>query len=207
MRKALKNLICVLVLLTLFACSTENAIGIKKDGVLAPVKQNERNTQIISSLGFEPLLMYDLDIKNEDIKTIHFWVEHYKNGEKLEDMIKGATAASEKMTMAASKQDFKLDDDTAYTKWTSSIADGIALYTFEASPMELEKIDIGMGSTWVDDKISIEAEKPITLALIARYTGNGIGIGLDDEVIENAIKVSDEAFVVKVMISKKEDIQ
>ncbi|MEH7384945.1 hypothetical protein V7147_05960 [Bacillus sp. JJ1521] len=123
MRTAIKYFICVLVLLTLFGCSTVNATGQQKDGVLTPVKQNERNTQIISSLGFEPLLMYDLDVKNKDIKTIHFWVEHYKNGEKKEDIINGSTATSEKMTIAASKQDFILDDST-YAQWTFSVADG-----------------------------------------------------------------------------------
>lgn len=65
MRRVLKKFICVLVLLTLFACSTENAIGNPKDGVLSPVKQNERNSQIISSFGFDTLLMYDLDIKTK----------------------------------------------------------------------------------------------------------------------------------------------
>lgn len=109
------------------------------------------------------------------------------------------------MTLAASKLDFKIDDSTTYTRWTYSVADGTTLSTFESSPVELDRGNIGMAQTWVGDKIKIEAEKPITLALIARYDGNGVGIGLEDEVIKNTIKDSDEVFVVKAMISKKED--
>ncbi|THE15490.1 hypothetical protein E1I69_01145 [Bacillus timonensis] len=207
MRRALKNFICVLVLLTLFACSTEYATENPKDGVLTPVKQNERNTQIISSLGFDTLLMYDLELKNEDIKMIHLWIEHYKNGEKQEDLLKGATGTSEKMTVAASKLDFKIDDSTTYSRWTYSVADGTAISTLESLPIELYKENLGMGQTWVDDTIKLEAEKPFTLALIARYDGNGVRIGLEDEVIINTIKDSDEVFVVKAMISKKEEYQ
>ncbi|MEH7224586.1 hypothetical protein V7112_12325 [Bacillus sp. JJ1566] len=204
MRNALKNLVYVIVLLNLFACNTESATGQPKDGVLTPVKQNERNTQIIGSLGFDTLLMYDLDIKNEDIKTIYFWIEHYKYGEKQEDLIYGSTAASKKMTLGASKLDFKLDDDNSYARWTFSVSDGTALTTFEASPMEIDKENLGMGQTWVDDKTTIVAEKPITLALLAMDSGNGIRIGLDDEVIEYTIKDSPEVFVVKVKMSKHE---
>ncbi|MFS0822726.1 hypothetical protein [Bacillus sp. 1P02SD] len=204
MRRPLKNFICVFVLLTLFACSTEYAAKNPKDGVLTPVKQNERNTQIISSLGFDTLLMYDLDIKNEDIKMIHLWIEHYKNGEKQEDLLKGATGTSEKMTVAASKLDFKIDDSTTYSRWTYSVADGTAISTFESL---LYKENLGMGQTWVDDTIKLEAEKPITLALIARNDGNGVRIGLEDEVIKDTIKDSDEVFVIKAMISIKEDYQ
>ncbi|MEH7380018.1 hypothetical protein V7138_06005 [Bacillus sp. JJ1533] len=202
MIRALKSFIYVLVLLALFACSTDNA-G-QKDGVLTPVKQNERNSQIINSLGFDPLLMYELEVKSNDIKIIHVWVEHYKDGEKQDDLIKGSTATSETMTLAYSKLDFNLDENTTYAQWTISVADGTTLSTFESTPTEL-KDNLGMGQTWVDDKTIIEAEKPITLSLSVRNSRNGVGIGLGDDVIENAIKDSEEVFVVKAMISKQEE--
>ncbi|MCC3356750.1 hypothetical protein [Bacillus sp. REN16] len=204
MKRALKNYIWVLVILTLFACSTNDVTGQQKDGVLTPVKQTERNTQIISSLGFDTLLMYDLDIKNKDIKMMHFWIEHYKNGEKQEDIINGLTGTSEKMTLGVSQLDFKLDD-TSYTRWTFSSSDGTALTTFDSTPLELNKENVGMAQTWVDDKTIIEAEKPIILALLASDSGNGVRVGLDEEVIEDTIKESSEVIVVKAMISEKDE--
>ncbi|WP_010678095.1 hypothetical protein [Bacillus timonensis] len=209
MKKSFKKWIWFLIIMALIGCSNENNTAgkaQKADGVLGPLKQNERNTQIISSLGFDTLLMYDLEIKNEDIKMIHFWVEHYKNGKKQENIIEGATATSKKMTLAATKLDFKLDEENTYDRWTYSVSDGTAISTMESLPMEVVSNDeLGMGSTWVDDQIKIEAEKPITLAVIARHGGDGVGIGLGEEVIEDTIKNSDEVFIVKTMISKKEE--
>ncbi|MEH7384944.1 hypothetical protein V7147_05955 [Bacillus sp. JJ1521] len=68
--------------------------------------------------------------------------------------------------------------------------------------MEQVNENLGMGQTWVDDETIVEAENPITLALLARDNRNGVRIGLDDEVIEDTIKESHEVFVVKAMISK-----
>lgn len=205
MKGMLKNGIVILVLISLVGCSSVSTSDKQIAGVLKPIQQNERNTQIISSLGFDTLLMYDLDIKDEDIKMIHYWIEHYKNGEKQDDFIKGATSTKEKMTIAASKLDFNLEENTTYTRWTYSVSDGTAISTMESLPMEVkDKERLGMGSTWVDEKVSLEAEKPITLALLARYDGSGVPIGLDEEIIQGAINTSDEVFVVKVMISKSD---
>lgn len=206
MKRMIKKWLGILVLLTLIGCSSESTTGQKVDGVLKPVKQNERNAQLISSLGFDQLFMYDLDIKNKDMKMIYFWIEHYKNGEKQEDLINGATATNEEMSLAVSKLNFKLEDETTYTRWTYSVADGVALSSMESLPMEVvDPEKLGMASTWMDDEFKIKAEKPINLAVIARYDGNSVGIGLDEEIIQRAIQSSDEVYVVKVKVSKNEE--
>lgn len=173
--------------------------------MLTPVKQNERNSQIISSLGFDTLLMYDLNIKNEDIKMIHVWVEHFKNGEKQEDIVRGATATNEDMTLSAAKMNFNMDD-TTYAQWTLSMTDGTGSTTLQSPVMEVDT-SIGTAQSQLNDKIHIEAEKPQALALIVKNGSKGIRVGLDEDVIENTVKENDEVYVVRVMISKTEEYE
>jgi len=195
-----------LILLALIGCSNENNTAQKADGVLTPVKQNDKNTQIISSLGFDTLLMYDLNIKNEDIKMVHVWVEHYKNGEKQEDIARGATATNEDMTLAAAKMNFNLDDNSTYARWTLSMTDGTGSSTMQSPVLEVDT-SIGTAQTQLVEKINIEAEKPQALALIVKDGSNGIRVGLDEDVIENTVKENDEVYIVRVMISKTEDYE
>jgi len=194
-----------LFLLALIGCRNENNPAKKADGVLTPVKQNERNSQIISSLGFDTLLMYDLNIKNEDIKMIHVWVEHFKNGEKQEDIVRGATATNEDMTLSAAKMNFNMDD-TTYAQWTLSMTDGTGSTTLQSPVMEVDT-SIGTAQSQLNDKIHIEAEKPQALALIVKNGSKGIRVGLDEDVIENTVKENDEVYVVRVMISKTEEYE
>ncbi|MEK5441859.1 hypothetical protein [Fredinandcohnia sp. FSL W7-1320] len=205
MCRLFKMSIGFLFLLALIGCRNENNPAKKADGVLTPVKQNERNSQIISSLGFDTLLMYDLNIKNEDIKMIHVWVEHFKNGEKQEDIVRGATATNEDMTLSAAKMNFNMDD-TTYAQWTLSMTDGTGSTTLQSPVMEVDT-SIGTAQSQLNDKIHIEAEKPQALALIVKNGSKGIRVGLDEDVIENTVKENDEVYVVRVMISKTEEYE
>lgn len=197
----------ILVLLSLIGCSNGSNTEHKADGILVPVKQNERNTQMISSLGFDTILMYDLKVKNKEIKMIHLWVEHYKNGEKQEDIAGGATATNEDMTLTAAKINFNLNENTTYERWTLSMTDGTGFSTMQSPVVEVDTASIGAAQSWLNDKINIAADRPQALAIIVKDGSNGIQVGLDEEVIENIIKENEEVLIVKAMISKNEEFE
>ncbi|MCS0543227.1 hypothetical protein NXY55_24920, partial [Aeromonas veronii] len=130
----------------------------------------------------------------------------YKNGEKQEDIARGATATNEDMTLAAAKMNFNLDDNATYARWTLSMTDGTGSSTMQSPVLEVDT-SIGTAQTQLVDKINIESEKPQALALIVKDGSNGIRVGIDEDVIEDTVKENDEVYIVRVMISKTEDYE
>lgn len=205
MKNVVKRYGVILALLALIGCSnSENTTAVKADGVLKPVKQSEENTQMTTLLGFDTFFLYELEVKNTEMQYVTFWIEHYIDGEKQENIAEGATSASEEMTLAASKLDFELEDGTKYVRWNLAMTDGTSTTSMETIPEEVETSNLGSASTWLDDKINIEADKPQALALIVKDGSKGIRTGMDEEVLQEIIKENHEVIIVKAMVTNKE---
>ncbi|MFT4412603.1 hypothetical protein ACLM5H_01970 [Fredinandcohnia humi] len=205
MHKLKVTYILIFLIATIMGCSNNEKISVKNvDAILKPLDNN--NQRIIDSLGFESVFIYDVEIKNENVKTVHYWIEHYKNGQKQENVAGGATGFSKnKATIATSQTNFKLDEDNWYSRWNISIIDDGSISSFESLPKKMENPQIAQAKTWIDEDTTLEAEKPFTVALIIKDDSNGIAIGLDEELIQQTINQSDELFIVKAMISEKEE--
>ncbi|WP_449536951.1 hypothetical protein [Ferdinandcohnia sp. Marseille-Q9671] len=205
MKSVVKRYGVILALLALIGCSnSENTTAVKADGVLKPVKQSEENTQMTTLLGFDTFFLYELEVKNTEMLYVTFWIEHYIDGEKQENIAEGMTSASEEMTLAASKLDFALEDGTKYVRWNLGMTDGTSTTSMETIPEEVETSNLGSASTWLDDKINIEAEKPQALAIIVKDGSKGMRVGMDEEVLQKIIKENHEVIIVKAMITNKE---
>lgn len=201
-------MVIIMSLLVISGCSNEIASTEKSDAVLKPIQQDENHLSILGSLGFETLLMYDIDVTNEDLKMIHYWVEHYKNGEKQDDLARAATSLKkEDVTFAFSKINFDINETDTYERWNLSVSDGTAFSSAESLPFQTFPKEIGEAKTWVSEETKITSEKPVAVSLIIKDSANGIGVGLDDEIIKKTIEQSEEVYIVKVMVSKSEDFE
>ncbi|MFS0861521.1 hypothetical protein [Fredinandcohnia sp. 179-A 10B2 NHS] len=204
-----KILLLLMIISFVFAgCSNEITSTEKSDAVLKPIQQSEDHMNLIGSLGLDTLLMYDVEIKDEDLKMIHYWVEHYKSGKKQDDLVRAATTLNkEDVTFAFSKINLSINETDTYERWNLSVSDGTSLSSAESLPIKTFPEEIGEAKSWISEKTKITAEKPVAVSLIIKDGSNGIGVGLDDEVIERTIEQSEEVYIVKVMVSKSEDFE
>lgn len=211
-----KLVIGMLVLLLLNACSKE----VQQDYSLAtikPSKQSDVNQSLIQSLGLDKVAMFDIELYElKDVKYIEYWVEHYKDGEN-KGRVTGAAMSVEtkedekvkELTVSFARTVFKLNDETEYEQWNSSLAEGGTTASSQSLATKVEEDGLSEGYSAIGDEFKIEdLNVPVTLAYVVKDDGDSMTMtnlifGQDETELEEFVSKYKEVFLYRIKFNEE----
>ncbi len=202
-------------ILFLFGCTQDKP----SENTLAKVKTSdlsEINMSLVESLGVEKVAVYDIDLyKPEEVKYIEFWVEHYKNGEKQDNLTGAAMGLGPEdkekektFTVAFAKTSFEVDEEK-YDRWNSSLSQGGTTASSQSGAIKAEYPNLSEAYSGFGHDINIEGiQKPVTLAVTIRNDGNSMTMRTinfeDEEELKKFVKKYKEVFLYRIMLLDQE---
>ncbi len=195
----------IFTLAILVACSSVKEVATSEKYItVKPAQMSDKNKNLLKAIGGEMVFVFDVDIRNQSIKRINLFLEHYESGVKVENTSQfgsGITQEEKNKRIAFTVSDLSVEQENQNMKrvyFTYSDENGFS----RAEQVINEEAFTPSSSSWgqQDHKLQVQKDQPVNLAFLIETAGETLEIpsdllSLEEEELKEAIADYDHFYL------------
>lgn len=195
-------LLPLFLLLTVTGCDREEEV-LTASGYIASAELTSQEETLLKAVTGSKYLVYDIDITDDEIGWIEYWIEFYRNG-SAEKRILGAGSRIDQPREEPQRLliTFSFDSDEQEETWNVALIHGDSMTRSNTSTEMPVRSPYSM--TWEQaDHQDIFFEDEIALAAIVAEDGSSSGVGIsssnleDDDGLDRIIETNQYVYLIK----------